>query len=54
MPEFHLRGKKKKKTEHEAKPDSSDYSRQLQRAALDLYEEHNEIILGPNEIVSNY
>ena len=51
MPEFHLRRKKKEKKRRHTLHDSSDQRQQLQRA-LEMYEEHNEIILGPNEIVS--
>ena len=53
MPEFHLRRKKKvKENRRHTLQDSSEQGQQLQRA-LEMYQEHNEIILGPNEIVSN-
>ncbi len=50
MPEFHLRRKQRENRRH-TMHDSSNQRQQLQRA-LEMYDDHHEIILGPNEIVS--
>ena len=52
MPEFRIRRKKRDKRRHTLH-DSTEAARQIQQASQ-LYQEHNEIIFGPNEVVSGH